>query len=482
MRWFWLDGFFANACDSIILTYLPLFLLTLGATSGQIGLMNALSSLCAALILLPSAALVERLGHRKQIALLTGGGAGRTALLLLALVPLVLPNSAAVYAIIALVIARGVLSNMGFPAWISLTADIVPLSWRGRYFSSRNIAMGLAGLATTLMAGQLIHRMGDSPVGYQVAISLAFVIGMMSTLCFSRIQEPAPSIAPRKKDSRESWRALLHLLLAHPEFLAFCAVSALWNLSLHIAAPFFSPYQVQVLGATPDVVGFLSILAPLSALPAQRLFGRLADRWGPRRVQYLTGFLIPLLPWAWILTRSPWHAAPINLAGGFLWAGYNLASFNMLLVLTPEDLRPRYTALYQIVVTVAVSGGAALGSAIFELVNTAYAETWAYRANFVASGIGRLAAALLFVLLNRRTATSRPPAAHTPSLLIPSPESDEGQGDTGPATLRETGSNTPAPAPPKPSLQADRNEEKPAPARPAPTAEDDESSGRPQPA
>jgi MFS family permease len=463
MRWFWFDGFFANACDSIILTYLPLFLLTLGATSGQIGLMNALSSFCAALILLPSAALVEHLGHRKQIALLAGGGAGRTALLLLALVPLVLPDPIAVYAVIALVIARGILGNMGFPAWISLTADIVPLSWRGRYFSSRNIAMGLAGLATTLMVGQLIHRMGDSPVGYQVAMSLAFVIGMMSTLCFSRIQEPAPSIAPRERDSRD-WRTLLRHLLAHPEFLAFCAVSALWNFSLHIAAPFFSPYQVQVLGATPDVVGFLSIVAPLSALPAQRLFGKLADRWGPRRVQYLTGFLIPLLPWAWVLTRSPWHAAPINLAGGFLWAGYNLASFNMLLVLTPEDLRPRYTALYQIVVTLAVSGGAALGSAIFELVNTAYAETWAYRVNFVTSGIGRLAAALLFVLLNRRVAASRPSATSTPCLLIPSPESDEGQGDIGSAELKEAGSNTPGTAPSEPSLQADGNERRFSPA------------------
>jgi len=67
--------------------------------------------------------------------------------------------------------------------------------------------------------------------------------------------------------------------------------------------------------------------------------------------------------------------APINLVAGFLWAGYNLASFNLLLTLTPEDRRPRYSALYQVVVTATLAGGAALGGVI--------AERWGYTSIFV---------------------------------------------------------------------------------------------------
>jgi len=74
-----------------------------------------------------------------------------------------------------------------------------------------------------------------------------------------------------------------------------------------------------------------------------------------------------------------------------LWAGFNLANFNFLLVLTPPDRRPRYTALYQIVVTVALSLGAMLGGVV--------ASRWGYQPIFIASGVGRLLATVLLLLL-----------------------------------------------------------------------------------
>jgi MFS family permease len=399
LRWFWFDGFFANASDSVVLTYLPLFLLALNATPGQIGLMYSLANLGSALILLPGAALVERWGRRKQLAILTGGGAGRMTLLLMALIPLMASGPAAIYIVIALAVARSIFSNMGMPAWTSLTADIVPLEWRGRYFASRNIALSMASLLATLLVGQLISFVGE-PVGYQLALGLVFAVGMVSTFSFSRIQEPAMSTAPRKK-ARMGQASFLQALRAHPAFLVFCATAALWNISVNVAAPFFSPYLVENLKATPGVIGILSIIAPLTALPGQRLFGNLADRWGARRVQLITGLLIPMLPWGWALTRSPWHVVPIHLASGFLWAGYNLANFNLLLTLTPENLRPRYTALYQIVVTTAVAAGAAAGGIAIEAVKTALTAEWSYYAVFTLSGIGRLAAALLFASQGR---------------------------------------------------------------------------------
>jgi MFS family permease len=127
------------------------------------------------------------------------------------------------------------------------------------------------------------------------------------------------------------------------------------------------------------------------------LFGRLSDRWGPGRVQRLTGLLIPVVPALWALSRSPWHLVPTEMASGFLWAGYSLASFNFLLTLIPQDRRARYAALYQIVVTGALALGAALGGGL---------ATWqGYRLTFAFSGLGRLVAALLFVRVIRGAAT-----------------------------------------------------------------------------
>ncbi|MBN1888190.1 MAG: MFS transporter [Thermoflexales bacterium] len=386
LRWFWFDGLFANASDAAIVDYLPLFVLALGATRGQIGLMSALANLSGALLLLPGAALVERLGHRKHIAVLSGGGMGRLTLPLLALLPLLVGNPAVIWLAVALVVARSAFGNLGLPAWTSLTADIVPLTWRGRYFSTRNIAMGVAGMATTYLVGQLITRIGGLS-GYQWALGLAFVLGIISSYCFNRIDEPQAT-ASTSGSMPKTRQPILHHLRTHRDFVVFCATAALWNLALNVAGPFFNVYLVENLNATASVVGTLSVLTSLTALPGQRLFGLLADRWGPRRVQLITGLLIPPLPMAWVFIRSPWHVAPINIASGFLWAGFNLASFNMLLAITPEDRRARYTAWYQIVVMLSLAAGAVLGGAI--------AETWGYSAIFILSSLGRLGAMLLF--------------------------------------------------------------------------------------
>ena len=244
--------------------------------------------------------------------------------------------------------------------------------------------------------GLLIARTSSpgNPLGYQLALGLAFVLGLAATVSYSLVQEPAAS--PTKAGGTTSWKAFAQHLRAHPEFLTFCATAALWNFSIRIAGPFFSVYLVESLEATPDVVGILSTVSTLTALPGQRLFGTMSDRWGARRVLIATGFIIPLLPLAWALTRSVWHTVPIHIVGGFLWAGYNLASFNLLLTMTPEDLRPRYTALYQLVVMVSLAIGPVLGGVII--------ERWGYYAVFILSGIGRFASVLVFALRGRKKA------------------------------------------------------------------------------
>ncbi|WP_419571912.1 aminotransferase class III-fold pyridoxal phosphate-dependent enzyme [Rheinheimera sp.] len=65
--------------------------------------------------------------------------------LLLAMVPFVIIQPAmAIAAIIVLNGLRAFMSNLANPGWTSLVADLVPDAMRGRYFGSRNMAMGVA--------------------------------------------------------------------------------------------------------------------------------------------------------------------------------------------------------------------------------------------------------------------------------------------------------------------------------------------------
>lgn len=395
LRWFWWDGLFAQACDSIYLNYQTLFVLALGATAPQIGWLSAGAGFVSALMLLPGAALVERVGRPKELTVAFGGLLARFMLFFMALAPFVVGAPAIVPVVMVLVVLNGAAANLAFAPWASLTAEVVPLTGRGRYFSSRNIAMSIAAVIVTLTAGAVITRIGE-PLGYQVALGVAFVFGLLSAGSFSRLQAPKPQTLPPPLPytPRSLWRDLA----ARPNFLALCITAALWNFMLNIAGPFFNVYLKEGLQATAAQVGLLTVVTSLTALPALRLFGRLNDHWGSWRVQVLVGLLIPWVPALWVFVNAWWHVIPINIASGFLWAGYSLASFNLLLGLTPPDLRARYSALYQVVVTLSLAGGAALGGWLVGL--------WGYKTIFVISGMGRLVATLLFAWLVREKAVA----------------------------------------------------------------------------
>ena len=174
---------------------------------------------------------------------------------------------------------------------------------------------------------------------------------------------------------------MLQTFLEDRVFRHYAVFGIIWNLSIGVGGPYFTLFMVQSLKATPTDVAIFTIAGSLSALPALRLFGHLSDSWGARKVMLVTGWLIPLLPLAWILARVPVHGTLINIPGGMLWAGFNLAAFNYLLSLAPSEKRARYAALFQVAVALSSAFGTFLGSLIL--------THWGYLPIFAVSGIGR---------------------------------------------------------------------------------------------
>lgn len=399
--WFWCDGMFASASDNIVGTYLVIYILALGATQSQIGIMSSLSSLVAALTLLPGAMLVERIGRRRAI-VLSGGGWNRLALLFMALIPFVIHTPWVVFLIIGLSITRDAGGNISFPAWMAMTGDLVPFEGRGRFFSSRNFIMGVSGIIVTLLAGLLITDM-HSPTGYQISLLAACALGGMSIFSFSHIIDKPKAIPYPQVQPPLALGALLRDMATHRDFIFFAGTTALWNFSLNIAGPFFTVFLVKNLHADASMVALTTVASSVASILTQRRWGELNDRWGARKLTMICGLLIPVVPLMWVFATAAWNVIIINLFSGLLWSGYNLGAFNYLLLVTPEDRRARYSAIYQIVVTLSLALGAALGSLVITDVG--------FHAVFVASSAGRLLAALIFVWLITRPLMRRTPTA-----------------------------------------------------------------------
>jgi MFS family permease len=398
LRYFWIDGLFAAISENFYLGYVTLFALAYGASNGQVGVMAAVTNLLGMLALFPGARLVDRIGRRKPVVVWSGGIFSRVALLGLALIPVLINQPA--LAIAAIILVNGLRSfaaNLANPGWTALVADLVPETMRGRFFASRNTAMGLAALVVAPLAGRIIlttnARLESLFAGYQAVFVLAFLFGMVSTVAFQRIREPALSETERQVHQPGDLRRALRRNTA----FAGLVISALvWNMALQVAAPFFNVYLVSEFDATPLTIGVLAGIATFSALVGQRVFGRLLDRKDALWVQAVTGLLIPLAPLAWSLISAPWQVGMINTFSGFLWAGYNLANFNLLLALTPDEQRPRAVALFQSAVFGSAVAGPLLGGLLADAVG--------FKFVFELSAAGRYLGTALFILLTVRTA------------------------------------------------------------------------------
>jgi MFS family permease len=386
MRAFWWDGFWASGPETILVSYLGLYVIAFGGTNAQVGLAVAVSSLFAALAFFPGAWFTERHGLRKQTVLVSGGILGRIALLGLAFVPFVAAGDTAIWIVIALTSVRGFFGYFHVPAWTSLTADIVPIGMRGRYFASRNFGMSVAALATLPLAGLALDRVSGLE-GWQVIWFVAFGAGVLSTFFFSRIPDVPEPVGVRAADGERPSTSVFSELFSDRNLMMYLLGTALFNISLNAAGPFFNVYLKQNLDASALWIGVLNALPAVSGLVGLVYFGRIMDERGTKWLMVVSGLLIPILPACWLIVTAPWQIIPVNIAGGVFWAAYQLALLNMTMVMAPPERRARYAAAFHMVVFASAFAGPLLGGVLI--------DQFGYKTIFAFSALGRLAGTLV---------------------------------------------------------------------------------------
>jgi MFS family permease len=175
--------------------------------------------------------------------------------------------------------------------------------------------------------------------------------------------------------------------------------AVVWNIALQAAGPFFNVYLVKNLDASTAWVGVLSAIPAFTGLFGAMVFGRYMDTRGTRWVMVASGLLIPVVPLAWVFVTAPWQVIFINATAGALWAGYHLATTNLVMIMSAPEKRARYAAAFQTVTWAAQFVAPMLGGALIGLAG--------FHAVFLLSAGGRLISTLMMMRYVRET-----PAAH----------------------------------------------------------------------
>jgi len=381
--------------NGLAATFISVFALRLGATTGQVGWLTALPALVNIVWLVPAARLIERQRRRLPL-LLLAGFLQRLGYLAIALMPFLLVTGR-VEALIALntlvTLPAGVI-NTGITA---LLPDLTSPERRGQVISTRWLILSMTATVAALVGGRLLDLM-PVPLNYQVLLGSGALLSLLSLLYLRRIRLPAEVSAhraarPSHQRDRPSLRQSLAGLRAQRGFLRFAAASFLFHWGLYLPAALWSVLRVRDLKASDTWIGLIAVVVDACTIVGYLLWGRVSARRGNRWVLIVATSGVTLYPLVTAAVPSIEWMLLTSALGGLSWSGCNLALFNVMLSVCPEDRRPTYVALYTALMNITAFAGPLLGAALSDWVGI--------RIAFVVAGGVRLVGLWLFLRLVR---------------------------------------------------------------------------------
>lgn len=349
------EGILSAASDAA-LPFLPVYLVALGATTAQVGLLSAATALAGLLALFPAAWIARRARSRKRVVLLGGWGFARLALIPIALIPFLGHAQAAIAAVIVLGGVRALAGALSHPSWMSLFADVVPPRLTGVFNARRSLAGSVTGMALVPMAGWMIGHFAGVQ-GYQWIFVGGAVVGVLGALTVSRVQEPAcVEGRPKQLAFRKAFR--------DPRFRRYLLAMAVLHGFSTISGPFVIVHMVRTLGASTAEVGLMATGESIAAVAGQLLMSVLILRMTSRHLFVVAVLGIAAAPVAWVLIAEPWQALFPVLIGGTAWAICHLAVFNLLIEYAPREDLPEYVTAQQLAMLSVAFVGPLVGSVL----------------------------------------------------------------------------------------------------------------------
>jgi MFS family permease len=189
----------------------------------------------------------------------------------------------------------------------------------------------------------------------------------------------------------------LHSPLKETNFRRLVLFYATWNLSVHIAAPFFAVYMLDRMQLPIWYVTALATLSSMAGVLANGFWARLSQRFGVKPVIVLATLADAFVPLCWLFVgdHSSLWLIFIHLSGVFnapLAVGPN----NIVLKLAPQENASPYMAVFSAIVgpmtaVAAISGGYLSGALADVQWSLGPLSVGGLKIVFLLSFVGRLA-------------------------------------------------------------------------------------------
>lgn len=374
-----------------IFTFLSVFLVRLGASSFQVGLLTSVPSAILVVLAIPAAQLVQR---QRNLVRFTNRMRvlHRGSLLLVAVLPFFVRDRL-IETILVVWGLKTVAIAFIEPSWVGVVAEVIPPKRRAAVNGGRwalvSAVMAVAGVAY----GYLMDSV-QFPLGYQIVFAVSFLGGAAGMFFWAKIALPEGAWTPPSAAGRTSVGTRLRRYVGtfggEPQFVKYLLTASVLRFGLHLPAALYSIYWIRHLGASDLWIGWQATAGKLALIVGYFVWGIVATRRGHFLALFACTIGLGLYPALTAVVPAQSWLPLVALVQGFFVTGIDLAFFNTLLHVCPADRRPSFVAVNSVFVYLAMSLAPIAGSALADCLDI--------RTVLLLSGAIHLLAAVLFWL------------------------------------------------------------------------------------
>ena len=365
------DGLFANVFATLTGgVFLTGFALYLGMSDAMIGMLGSIPFLVTA-FQLPASYFLGKNGGRKTITC-WGAAIGRftwVPIFIVAVIPYFSAQTKSLF-ILGLFFFSHSCISVSYVSWLSWISDLVPDDIRGKFFGSRNMICGIAGMLALIIFGNVLDRLKSHSsdglhLGFGITFTAAVVFGMLGLYFLGRISEPRIS----KSADAVSFGKFINLPFREKNFRNFLVFSFGWSFSVYFASPFFTLYFLRYLKFSYGFVAVLNTISACADLIGMQVWGRISDKVKNRAIIRFASWVAVFLPLAWVTVKPGSYVLPIflHLVGGGFWAGINLSMNNLLLRISPRENKEIFLSIFNMLAGLGAASGPILSGLALKL-------------------------------------------------------------------------------------------------------------------
>jgi hypothetical protein len=370
--------------------FFPVFLVRIGGTNLEVGLLTAIPAITGFLLAIPIGSFLQ---SRRNIVPWYSASRGLAQMVYAAsaVAVAVVPSNWLVPVVLILWAIVTIPSTIGMVAFNVVMDGAAGPRGRMDLLSRRWSIMGLTTAVTVAIAGQVLDRIGFA-LNYQIVFIVFSAAGLLSSWFSWQIKMPdhAPRVSEPGLSARQRLRSYLATIAAQRPFVWFVARQTVIMFGIRFATPLIPLYYVREAHAPDSWIGIIGTVQSLTLLVGYYSWRRLARRFSTRRLLTVVTIGTALYPALLVLSHDLIAITIITAYGAFIGSGFDLVLFDELMKTIPQKAAVTFSAFQTSV--------ANLAAIIAPLVGGLVADLFGIGVGLVVAAAITLGGALLFIM------------------------------------------------------------------------------------